>query len=38
MGEQRTVLNGKKKAAWLRDCFVRDDTEINPNILRGIEQ
>jgi hypothetical protein len=38
MGEQRTVLEGKKKVAWLRDCFVRGDAEITPNILRGIEQ
>jgi hypothetical protein len=38
MGDQRAVLNGKMKAAWLRDFFVRDDAEINSNILRGIEQ
>jgi hypothetical protein len=25
MGKQLTVLNGKKKAAWLRECFVRGD-------------
>jgi hypothetical protein len=38
MGDQRTVLNRKKKAAWLQDCFVRGDAYINTNILCGREQ